>query len=416
MAKLRDRLRDGWNAFRSQETPGSVEVHGYEYGLAEVQHPRQRGFLSNVSSKSLVRTVYNKLAVDVASVEIHHARIDDNDLFREVINSGLEECLTVSANIDQSGRYFRQDMAQTLFEEGVIAVVPVDTDYNPKYTSGFDIRTLRVGIIKEWYPSHVRISLYNERNGKREEVVLQKDFVAIVVNPFYDIMNEPNSTLNRLKDKMDLLDLLDKKSNSGKLDLIIQLPYTIKSESRKEQAQKRRSDIIKQLEDSTHGIAYVDATEKITQLNRPIENTLSDQVDKLKTDLYNQLGLTEDVFNGTANEETMLNYYARTIEPVVAAIAEEMARKFLSKTARSQKQSIVYMRDPFKLVPVSKLSDIADKFIRNEIGTSNEFRGVIGWRPSDDPKADQLRNPNMPPVEEVYLPEDGEYVEDTMGF
>ena len=370
MAKLRDRFRDGWNAFLNQQKQTDPQaIYGYEYGLAEVQTPRQKGFLSTVSNQSLVRTIYNKLAVDVASVEIHHARIDDNDLFREVIKSGLEECLTISANVDQSGRAFRQDMAQTLFEEGCIAIVPVDTDYNPRYTSGFDIRSLRVGKITAWYPYHVKVDLYNERKGQRQEVIVQKDFTAIVINPFYDIMNEPNSTLNRLRNKMDLLDELDKKANSGKLDLIIQLPYTIKSEARKDQAQKRRSDIISQLEDSTHGIAYVDATEKITQLNRPIENTLSDQVDKLKTDLYNQLGLTEDVFNGTANEETMLNYYARTIEPVVAAIAEELLRKFISKTARTQKQSIVYMRDPFKLVPVSNLAEIADKFIRNEIGS-----------------------------------------------
>jgi hypothetical protein len=350
--------------------------------------------LSN--ERSIISSIYTRLSIDVAAVDIRHVRLDENDRYVEDIDSGLNNCLKVEANLDQAARAFRQDIAMTLFDKGVAALVPVDTTLNPNLTGGYDILTMRVGEIVAWMPSKVRVSVYNEATGRREEINLDKKMVAIVENPLYSVMNEPNSTLQRLIRKLNLLDAVDEQSSSGKLDMIIQLPYVIKSEARRQQAEQRRADIEFQLKSSKYGIAYTDGTEKITQLNRPVENNLLKQVEYLMAMLYGQLGLTEEVMNGTANEAAMLNYINRTIEPVLGAISEAMKRSFLTKTARSQKQSIEYFRDPFKLVPMSDLAEMADKFTRNEIVTSNEFRGFIGMKPSADPKADQLVNSNMP--------------------
>ena len=327
---------------------------------------------------------------------IRHIRRDDNGRYLEEIDSGLNDCLTVEANLDQAATAFRQDMAMTMFDKGVIAVVPVDTSINPKYTGGYDIKTLRVGEVVGWYPEHVRVRLWNQKMGRFDELVIPKRIAAIVENPLYAVMNEPNSILQRLIRKLQLLDQLDEVAGSGKLDIIIQLPYTIKTEERRKQAAQRRSDIEEQLKGGKYGIAYADASEKITQLNRPSENNMLAQIEFLTEQLYNQLGLTKSVFDGTADEATMLNYYNRTIEPVVRAICEAMTRSFITKTARTQGQIIDFARDPFKLVPISQLAEIADKFTRNEILSSNEIRGIIGYRPVDDPKADQLVNSNMP--------------------
>lgn len=352
------------------------------------------------SSKTIVSSIYNRLGIDVAAIAIQHVRLDDDGRYKETIKSGLQNCLTLEANLDQAARAFRQDMAMTLFDKGTIAVVPVDTTLDPKVSGAFDIKTLRVGEIVQWFPKHVKVNLYNENKGRREEVVLPKQIVAIIENPLYSVMNETNSTLQRLIRKLSLLDQLDEQVSSGKLDLIIQLPYVIKSEARRNQAEVRRKDIEMQLKDSKYGIAYTDGTEKITQLNRPVENTMLKQVEYLTTMLYGQLGLTEDVFNGTASEAVMLNYHNRTIEPILSAITEGMKRTFLTKTARSQGQSIEFYRDPFKLVTISDMAEIADKFTRNEIASTNEIRSAIGWKPAQDPKADELRNKNMPAAAE----------------
>jgi hypothetical protein len=336
------------------------------------------------------------LSIDVASVDMRHVRLDEENRYKEDIDSGLNNCLTVEANIDQAARAFRQDIAMTLFDKGVAALVPVDTSISPRTSGGFDILTMRVGEIVTWYPQHVRISLYNEATGEREEITLNKTAVAIVENPLYSVMNEPLSTLQRLLHKLNLLDAIDEQSASGKLDLIIQLPYVIKSEARRQQAEQRRQDIEFQLKGSQYGIAYTDGTEKITQLNRPAENNLMSQIEYLTAMLYGQLGLTEEVMNGTADEKAMLNYWNRTIEPILTAIVEAMRRTFLTKTARTQKQSVLFFRDPFRLVPIENIAEIADKFTRNEIMTSNEMRQVVGMAPHPDPKADQLLNSNMP--------------------
>jgi len=332
----------------------------------------------------------------VASVDIRHVRTDDEDRYLEDVTSGLNNCLTLEANMDQAARHFRQDIAMTLFDHGVAAIVPVDTTLDPGVTGGFDILTMRVGRIVSWMPDRVRVSLYNEAKGRREEIVLEKKYVAIVENPLYSVMNEPNSTLQRLTRKLSLLDAIDDQSASGKLDLIIQLPYVIKSESRRLQAEERRKDIEFQLTGSKYGVAYTDGTEKITQLNRPVENNLLKQIEYLVEMLYGQLGLTAEILNGTADEKAMLNYNNRTIEPIVAAIVDAMKRSFLTKTARTQKQSVMYFRDPFKLLPLSEIAEIADVFARNEILSSNEIRQLIGKKPSKDPNADALRNSNMP--------------------
>ena len=391
MAKTLDRLRHAWNAFTNEEQRNSLP----DYGASYTANPsRTRRGWSN--ERSIITSIHTRLSIDVAASEIRHVRVDDEGRYVEDVSSGLNECLTVEANLDQAARAFRQDIAMTMFEKGVAAVVPVDTTLNPQLSGSFDIKTMRVGEIVAWFPDKVRVKLYNEAKGFREEVTLDKRVVAIAENPLYSVMNEPNSTLQRLVRKLALLDVVDEKTASGKLDIIIQLPYVIKSETKRDQAEQRRKDIENQLTGSQYGIAYTDGTEKITQLNRPAENNLMAQVEYLTNMLYGQLGLTEEIMNGTADEKTMLNYYNRTIDTALTAIVEAMRRSFLTKTARSQKQSIQYFRDPFKLVPITDIAEIADKFTRNEILTGNEIRSAIGAKPSKDPRANDLRNSNMP--------------------
>lgn len=393
MARFGTTLKHAWNVFTNQEdrakaAPSSV---GGGYGR---RPDRLRFRIPN--ERSIISSIYTRLSIDVASVDMRHVRLDDKKRYIEDIDSGLNNCLTVEANIDQGARAFRQDVALTMFDRGVAVIVPVDTTINPDKSGGYDILTLRVGEVVTWYPQHVRVSVYNEATAKREEITLHKSTVAIVENPLYSVMNEPNSTLQRLLLKLNLLDAIDEQSASGKLDLIIQLPYVIKSEARRQQAEQRRADIEFQLKGSQYGIAYTDGTEKITQLNRPAENNLMAQVEYLTEMLYGQLGLTEEVMNGTADEKAMLNYWNRTIEPVLTSIAESMRRSFLTKTARTQRQTIQFFRDPFRLVPIENIAEIADKFTRNEIMTSNEIRQVVGMAPHPDPKADTLVNSNMP--------------------
>ena len=393
-----DRLKHAWNAFQNNEDPLQTHTYAGEYGSALSLRPhRQRPFFSN--ERSIISSIYTRLGVDVSAVPMRHVRTDDQGRYLEDIDSELNNCLTLEANLDQAARAFRQDIAMTLFDKGVAAIVPVDTTISPNKSGGFDIRTMRVGEIAMWHPRHVRVNVYNDATGLREEITLPKTSVAIIENPLYSVMNEPNSTLQRLIRKLNLLDSVDDQSASGKLDLIIQLPYVIKSESRRNQAEQRRKDIEFQLKGSQYGIAYTDGTEKITQLNRPAENNLMAQIQYLTDLLYTQLGLTPEVMNGTADEKTMLNYHSRTIEPLLDAIVEAMRRTFLTKTARTQRQSILYFRDPFKFVPIGGeggIADIADKFTRNEITSSNEIRQAIGMKPSQEPKADQLINANMP--------------------
>ena len=369
--------------------------YGY-YGTGNAGRRPDRLRFRIPNERSLVSSIYTRLSIDVASIDMRHVRLDDEKRYKEDIDSGLNNCLTVEANIDQAARAFRQDIALTLFDRGVAALVPVDTTISPETSGGYDILTLRVGEITQWFPQHVRISVYNEESAQREEITLHKTAVAIVENPLYSVMNEPNSTLQRLLQKLNLLDVVDEQSASGKLDIIIQLPYVIKSEARREQAEQRRKDIEFQLKGSQYGIAYTDGTEKITQLNRPAENNMMAQIEYLTQMLYGQLGLTEEVMNGTADEKAMLNYWNRTIEPVLSAITEAMIRTFLTKTARTQKQTVAFFKDPFRLVPIENIAEIADKFTRNEIMTSNEMRQVVGMAPHPDPKADKLMNSNMP--------------------
>lgn len=388
------RIKNAWNAFANEEeNPYLPEPAGYS-GFDVYRPDRFRSRVTN--ERTIISSIYARLSIDASDASIRHTRHDDSDRYLEDIQSGLNDCLTVEANVDQGARAFRQDIVLTALAEGVAAIVPVDTTLNPFETGGFDIKSLRVGTIVQWYPRHVRVSLYNDRKGKREEITLEKKIVAVVQNPLYSVMNEPNSTLQRLMRKLSLLDSVDEQSSSGKMDLIIQLPYVIKSEARRQQADQRRKDIEFQLKGSQYGIAYTDGTEKITQLNRPVENNLMAQVEYLTNMLYSQLGLTPEVMNGTADEATMLNYNSRTIQPIMDAIVEAMRRTFLTKTARTQKQSIDYFRNPFKLVPVSQIAEISDKLTRNEILTSNEIRQALGYKPSQDPKADQLVNSNMP--------------------
>ncbi len=393
MARFGATLRHAWNVFANQETRQKSQPSSYA-GISGRRPDRQRFLIPN--ERSMISSIYTRLSIDVASIDMRHVRLDDQKRYVEDIDSGLNNCLTVEANTDQAARAFRQDIAMTLFDRGVAALVPVDTSINPEQTGGFDILTLRVGEILTWYPQHVRISLYNEATAMREEITLNKSAVAIVENPLYSVMNEPNSTLQRLLHKLNLLDAIDEQSASGKLDLIIQLPYVIKSEARRQQAEQRRADIEFQLKGSQYGIAYTDGTEKITQLNRPAENNLMAQIEYLTAMLYGQLGLTEEVMNGTADEKAMLNYWNRTIEPILTAMVEAMRRSFLTKTARTQRQSVFFFRDPFRLVPIENIAEIADKFTRNEIMSSNEMRQVVGLAPHPDPKADQLVNSNMP--------------------
>lgn len=387
------RLKHAWNAFTNNDVYNTVYTmdHGSSYSYPST---RSRGMVGN--DRSIISSVLNRMAMDVASVELFHVRLDENDRFGSKIDSGLNYCLTTEANVDQAARAFRQDIASTLFSDGVAAIVAVDTTLNPTKTGGFDVKTLRVGEVVEWFPQHVRLNLYNEQKGVREQIILPKNNVAIVENPLYAVMNEPNSTVQRLIRRMGQLDIVDDASTSNKLDMIIQLPYVIKSEARRTQAEQRRKDIEFQLRSSEYGIAYTDGTERIQQLNRPVENQLLQHIEYLTKTLYGQLGLTEEILLGTADAQTMLNYNTRTIEPVVDAIVEAMRRVFLTKTARAQNQSIVYIRNPFKLVPINDIAEISDKFTRNEIMSANEIRSIIGFQPSRDPKADELRNSNMP--------------------
>ena len=386
---LTERIQNAWNAFLSRE-PTNVR---YEFGSS--YKPDRRRLLYG-HDRSIVTAVYNRIAVDVSDINVEHVRLDQNGRYVETIKSGLNNCLTLDANTDQTGRAFMQDVVMSMFDEGCVAVVPVDTSVNPMNTGSYDILTLRTGKVLEWFPTSVKIRLYNERTGKKEELTLPKKMVALIENPFYAIMNEPNSTLQRLSRTLSNLDVVNEQTSSGKMDLIIQLPYVVKNPLRQEQAEKRRKDIEAQLTNSKYGIAYIDGTERITQLNRSVENQLWQQAKDLQDRLYNQLGLTQNVFDGTADEKTMLNYYNRTIDPILSAITEEMMRKFLTKTARTQGQAIKYFFDPFRLVPVSDMAEIADKFTRNEIATANEIRSEIGWKPSQEPSADELRNKNMP--------------------
>lgn len=385
-----DRLKHGWNAFRNNKDPTYQYV---DYGPSYSYRPDRVAFTRG-KERSIITAIYNKIALDVADLDIRHVRLDDEDRFVDFIKSDLDNCLTLEANIDQTGRALKQDMVISMFDEGVMCIVPVDTDIDPT-TGSFKILSMRIGQIREWRPTSVHVRLYNEATGEKEDVWLPKKMVAIVENPFYAVMNEPSSTMQRLIRKLNLLDAIDEQSGSGKLDLIIQLPYSIRSETRRQQAETRRKDIETQLAGSKYGIAYADSAERITQLNRPVENNLMKQIEYLTAMLYSQLGITQSILDGTADEKTMLNYYNRTVKPIVSAIVDEMKRKFLSKTARSQKQSIVYFRDPFALVPVDQLAESADKMTRNEIMTKNEFRQIIGRKPSKDPKADQLINSNI---------------------
>lgn len=405
-----DRLQHAWNAFANNRDPTTRFDTGYSYFYRPDRVRFTRG-----NEKTIVTAIYNRIALDVAAVSIRHVRLDDNLRFKEYIDSGLDNCLTIEANMDQSGRSFIQDIVMSMLDEGSVAIVPVDTKTSPLLTSSFDILSLRTGKIIEWFPKHVKVRLYNDRTGDKEEVKLPKNMVAIVENPLFSVVNEPNSIMQRLVRKLALLDSIDEQSGAGKLDMIIQLPYIIKSEARRQQAEQRRKDIEMQLAGSKYGIAYTDGTERITQLNRPLENNLMKQIEYLTSMLYSQLGFHQSILDGTADEKTMLNYNNRTIEPIVSAIVDEMKRKFLTKTARSQMQSIIYFKDPFKLVPVNELAEIADKFTRNEIMSSNEIRQIVGMKPSEDPKADQLVNSNiaqpmgeeMPMEEEIPMESDG---------
>lgn len=388
-----NRVRKAWNAFLFDNT--SNQSYSPALGVSSGESPH-RSKSRYYNDRSIVSSIYTRISIDVAAIVIKHIQLDEQKRYLEDLDSGLNRCLTLEPNIDQGPRAFRQDICMTMFDKGVAALVPVDTDVDPTTKVAFDILTLRVGEIKQWYPKHVKLDVYNENTGRREEIVLEKRFVAIVENPLYSVMNHPNSTLQRLIRKLNLLDAVDEQSSSGKLDLIIQLPYVIKSESRKSQAEKRRQEIEMQLKGSQYGIAYTDGTEKVTQLNRPAENNLLKQIEYLTNMLYGQLGITEEVMNGTADEKTMLNYYNRTIEPILDAIIEAQQRTFLGVSGTEDGQRIKYFRDPFKLVPVAALADIADKFSRNEILSGNEIRGFMGLPPSKDPKADQLVNSNMP--------------------
>jgi hypothetical protein len=395
VSRFTNRLKHAWNAFIFQEKHPNEAVKSSDIGPSYTYRPDRTRY-RRYNEKTIIGAIYARIAIDTAAVPIRHVRLDENRQYSSDIASGLNDCLTVEANIDQSARAFIQDAVQTLFDEGVIAILPVDTTLNPMTTGGYDINSMRVGRITQWFPKYVRVRAYNENKGVQEEVVVPKSMVAIVENPLYTVMNEPSSTLQRLLRKLSLLDAVDEQSASGNLDIIIQLPYVIKTEARRAEAEKRLKEIEFQLKGSQYGIAYTDGTEKITQLNRPAENNLMDQVTFLTTMLYGQLGLTEEVMNGTALEAVMLNYYNRTIEPILAAITGAMIRTFLTKTARSQGQSILYIRDPFKLVPVADLAEIADKFTRNEVLSSNDMRSIIGFTPSSDPKANVLLNKNIP--------------------
>lgn len=390
---ITERLQHAWNAFFNNRDPTSQH---YDMGMSYSSYSRpDRTRFSRGNEKSIVTAILNRIAMDTASIAIRHVKLDENERYLHDIKSGLNNCLSIEANKDQTGRAFIQDIVMSMFDEGCVAVVPVDTSLDPNMTTSFDILSMRTGKIIEWYPDHVKVKVYNDKKGQKEDIILPKKMVGIIENPFYAVMNESSSTMKRLVRKLNLLDAVDEQSSSGKLDLIIQLPYVIKSDARRQQADQRRKDIEMQLSGSKYGIAYTDGTERITQLNRPVENNLMKQIEYLTSQLYSQLSITQSVLDGTADEKTMLNYNNRTIEPIISAIVDEMKRKFLTKTARSQMQSIQYFTKPFKLVPVGQMAEIADKFTRNEIMTSNEIRQEIGMKPSKDPKADQLVNSNI---------------------
>lgn len=387
---LGNRIRHAFNAFMNRDPTYMYREVGASYG-SRPDRPR----LSRGNERTIVTSIFNRIALDVAAIDIKHCRLDDNGRFLEEVPSGLNNCLGLEANLDQTGRAFIQDVVMSMLDEGCVAIVPVDTTLDPKTTQSYDILSMRTGKILEWFPAHVKVRVYNEQTGNKEDIIVPKSTVAIIENPLFAVINEPNSTAQRLKKKLSLLDVADEQTASGKLDLIIQLPYVIKTPARRQQAEDRRKDIEDQLAGSKYGIAYTDGTERITQLNRSVENNLLKQIEYLQNLLYSQLGLTQSVMDGTADEKTMLNYFNRTVEPIVSAIVDEMKRKFLSKTARTQSQSIKFFNDPFKLVPVNDIAEIADKFTRNEILTSNEIRQIIGVKPSSDPKADQLINSNI---------------------
>lgn len=399
------RLKHAFNAFMNKDPTFIPKGSSYS---SRPDRPR----LSRGNERSIITSIFNRIALDVAGIDIKHCRLDENNRYIEDIKSNLNECLSTEANIDQTGRAFIQDVVMSMLDEGCVAIVPVDTTINPKITSSYDILSMRTGKILDWYPEHVRVRVYNDKTGEKEDILLPKKQVGIIENPLYAVVNEHNSTMQRLKRKLALLDVTDEQTASGKLDLIIQLPYVVKTEARREQANRRRQDLEEQLAGSKYGIAYVDGTEKITQLNRSLENNLLKQIEYLTNMAYSQLGITQEVLNGTADEKTMLNYINRTVEPILSAIVNEMKRKFLTKTARSQGQSISYFTNPFKLVPVNEIAEIADKFNRNEIMTSNEIRQVIGMKPSDDPKADELTNSNISQPDQTMLPYD-EMTEDS---
>lgn len=393
------RLKHAWNAFLGNE----FFKYSHSLGPSYSYRP-DRPIFSRGNERSIITSVYNRIALDAASIGIQHVRLDDDGRFTEVINSSLNGCLTLEANLDQTGRAFIQDVVMSMLDEGCVAIVPTDTDLDQE-TGSFKIETMRTGKIVEWYPKHVKVRVYNENRGEKQDVILPKSGVAIIENPFFAVMNEPNSTMQRLIRKLNILDAIDEQSGSGKLNLIIQLPYVIKTEARRQQAEKRRKDIEEQLSGSKYGVAYTDGTEHVVQLNRPIDNNLMSQIEYLTSMLYSQLGITQGILDGTADDRTKLNYDNRTIEPILSAIVDEMKRKFLTKTARSQKQSILFFRDPFRLVPINDIAEIADKMTRNEIMTSNEIRQKIGMKPSNDPKADELRNSNLSaPKEEGNQP------------
>lgn len=384
-----DRLKHSWNAFVNNRDPTVY----HDYGTGYYRRP-DRALFTRGNERSIVTAVYNRIAMDVAAIDIQHCKLDDNGRYKSPVNSKLNYCLNTEANIDQTGRAFVQDVVMSMLDEGCVAIVPTDTTLNPKNGS-FDVLSMRTAKITQWYPDKVQVEIYNERTGKKETLILPKKMVAIIENPLYAVINEPSSTMQRLIRTLNHLDAIDEQSASGKLDLIIQLPYLIKTDARRQQAEQRREDIENQLAGSKYGIAYIDGTEHITQLNRPVENNLLKQIEYLTNLMFSQIGMTQTILDGTADEKTMLNYYSRIVEPILGAIVDGMICKFLSKTARTQGQTILYFRDPFKLVPVDSIADIADKFTRNEILTSNEIRGKIGMKPSDDPKADELRNSNL---------------------
>ena len=400
------RLKHAWNAFNNKDpTPKYQDI-----GASYYYRPDRQRFTGG-NERTIVTSVYNRIALDAAAVEIKHVRLDENERYLETIDSGINRCLNEEANIDQTGRAFIQDVVMSMLDEGCVAIVPVDTTFNPNITNSYDIQSMRVGKILQWYPNHIQVRVYNEKTGNKEDIIVPKNTVGIIENPLYAVINEPNSTMQRLIRKLSLLDAVDEQSGSGKLDLIIQLPYTIKTEARRQQAEARRKEIEVQLTNSKYGIAYTDGTERITQLNRPIENNLMKQIEYLTSMLYSQLGITQSILDGTADEKTMLNYYSRSIEPIISAIVDELKRKFLTRTARSQLQSFLFFRDPFKLVPITEIATIADTFTRNEILSSNEVRQLIGIKPSSDPKADQLRNSNLNQTEDDYYVDPGNETE-----